>query len=78
MPVGGQTIDGFRSGERGHDQRRHFYTAVRIEASGQIHPLVDEGAEPSFVAHAIAGTRSADDTGFRWSKQAHHAQWIQV
>ena len=33
---------------------------------------------PVFAAHAIAGTRSADDTGLRWSKQANKALWIRA
>ena len=33
---------------------------------------------PVFAVHAIVGTRSVNDTGFRWSKWAHHAQWIQA
>ena len=33
---------------------------------------------PVFAFHVIAGTVSADDTGFRWSKQAHKALWIQA
>ena len=57
---------------------RNFISAFARKYPGSSTRLSTTEPRPVFAAHAITGTRSADDTGFGWSKQVNKDRWIQA
>ena len=55
-----------------------FIPASALNCPGSSTHLSATEPRPVFAAHAITGTRSADDTGFGWSKQVNKDRWIQA
>ena len=55
-----------------------FIPASALNCPGSSTHLSTTEPRPVLASHAITGTRSADDTGFGWSKQMKKDRWIQA